>query len=304
MRFEDLSSTWLIFAILASILASASSIIEKKTLFKQHALEFSATMSIYTLLLTIPFWFFADFKALSLKATGLIYLASLLGALAFLLIAKSLRHLAISLTSPFLVFEPMFVAIFAAVLLGERITALQVGGMVVIIIGAYILASYQQDNILDPFKHILKSKYLKYVFLALTLYALDSIIDKKVLGAASDGGMGVAVWTFMPLVHFFMAVNFILIMIIFADGFGGIEKGIKTGGWLVFAVAVLTVGYRLAQQYTVSLPGVLISLVIPIKRLSSLFSTVIGGELFHEEHILRKSIACTIMIIGVILVVI
>jgi drug/metabolite transporter (DMT)-like permease len=299
-----MGSAWLIFALLAAILASASSILEKKTLFKQHALEFSATLSVYTLVLSIPFWFFADFSSLSLKATGYIYLGSLLGAIGFLLVTKALRHIAISITSPFLVFEPAMVAVFAAVLLGEKITSLQITGILVIIIGAYVLTSHEHDQFLEPFKHIFKSKYIKYILLALVFYALDSILDKKIVGTPADGGLGVSVWTFLALVHFFLALNFAVIMIIFSNGFQGIGKGLKTGGWLVFAVAVFTIGYRLSQMYAVSLPGVMISLVIPIKRLSALFSTAIGGELFHEKYVLMKSIACVIMIIGAVLIVI
>jgi drug/metabolite transporter (DMT)-like permease len=298
-----MSSAWLLFAILASILISASSIFEKKTLLKQHALEFAATMSIYTFILTIPFWLFAQPEALSLKATGLIYLGSLLGAIGLLLIAKAMRHIAISIISPFLVFEPMFVAIFAALLLGERITGLQLLGMIILVIGAYVLNSHEHDNLLDPFKHVLKSKFMKFIFLGLVVVGLDSIVDKRVLGTVADGGLGVPVLTFLPLIHFFLAINFVVIMLIFSDGFEGLAKGIKTGGWWVFTVAVLTLGYRLAIQYAISLPGVLISLIVPIKRLSSLFSTIIGGELFHEKYILRKSIACAIMIIGAIILV-
>jgi drug/metabolite transporter (DMT)-like permease len=298
-----MSSTWIIFAFLTAIIASASSLVEKKTLFKQHALEFSVTVSMYTLILTLPIWFFADFKDISLTAIGLIYIGSLLGAIAFLLISKALRHIEISLTSPFLVFEPAMVAIFAAILLGERITGLQIGGISVLITGAYILNSHQHDHFFEPFKHIARSKYIKYILIALVLYALDSIVDKKIVGAPADGGMGVSVWAFIALVHFFLAVNYVVIMLLFSDGFAGIDKGIKTGGWLVFSVAVLTIGYRLSQMYTVSLPGVLVSLVIPIKRLSALFSTVIGGELFHEHYVLRKSLACIVMIIGAILIV-
>jgi len=107
----------------------------------------------------------------------------------------------------------------------------------------------------------------------------------------------------MPLVHFFIAINFIIMILLFHDGFEGIGKGIKHNWKWVFVVAVLVVGARLAQQYAVSLPGVLISLVVPIKRLSALFATIIGGELFHEKHILRKSIACVIMIIGAVLII-
>jgi len=299
-----MSSAWVIFAFLAAIIASATSIVEKRTLLKQHAMEFSSVLAIFVMLISIPFFFIADFAVLSLKAVYLIYAASFFAAIAFLFIAKALRHIAISVTSPFLVFGPLFTAIIAAILLGERLTYLQGLGIIVLIIGAYILESHAHENILEPFKHTLKSKYIRYIFLALILYGVSSILDKKIVGAPVDNGLGVPVLTYLPLVHFFIAINFIVMMLLFHDGFTGIGKGIKYNWKWVFVVAVLTVGYRLSQQYAISLPGVLVSLVIPIKRLSALFSTIIGVELFHEEHILRKSIACVIMIIGAVLIII
>jgi len=60
-------------------------------------------------------------------------------------------------------------------------------------------------------------------------------------------------------------------------------------------------GYRLSYLQAVSLYQV--SLVYPIYRLSSLFATVLGGEFFHEKHILKKSIAAIIMLIGSYLIV-
>lgn len=294
-------SAWIIFALLAAIITSAASIAQKKTLIKQHAMEFSSVLALFVLLISIPFFFLADFASLSLKAVYLIYAASFFGSIAFLFVAKALRHMAISITSPFLVFGPLFTAIIAAVVLGERLTFLQGAGIIVLIIGSYILESHAHQNILEPFKHILKSKYLRYIFLALLLYAVSSVLDKKILGVSADGGLGVPVLTYIPLVHFFLAINFIVMMFLFHDGFKGVSKGIKHNWKWVFVVAVLTVGYRLSQQYAVSMPGVLISLVIPIKRLSALFSTIIGGELFHEKNILRKSFACVVMIIGAVI---
>lgn len=298
-----MSSAWIIFVFLAAIIASAANIVQKKTLLKQHAMEFSTVMAIFAALITIPFWFLADMSLLSLKEIGYIYIASLLGSIAFLYIAKAMRHMAISISSPFTVFSPLFTAITAALILQERITFLQGAGIAVLMIGAYVLESHSHQNMFEPFKHIFKSKYIRFIFLALVLYGFSSVFDKKILGTVADGGFAVPVLTYLPLVHFFIAINFIVMILLFHDGFEGIGKGIKHNWKWVFVVAVLVVGARLAQQYAVSLPGVLISLVVPIKRLSALFATIIGGELFHEKHILRKSIACVIMIIGAVLII-
>lgn len=298
-----MDSTWIIFMFLAAIIASAANIVQKKTLLKQHAMEFSTVTAIFAALITIPFWFAADMGSLSLKAISYIYIASLLGSIAFLYLAKAVRHLAISISSPFTVFGPLFTAITAALVLQEKITFLQGAGIGVIIIGAYVLESHSHQNMLEPFKHILKSKHIRFIFLALILYGFSSVLDKRILGTVADGGFAVPVMTYMPIVHFFIAINFIVMILLFHDGFEGIEKGIRHNWKWVFVVAVLVVGSRFAQQYAVSLPGVLISLVVPIKRLSALFTTIIGGELFHEKNILRKSVACVVMIIGAVLII-
>jgi uncharacterized membrane protein len=65
-------------------------------------------------------------------------------------------------------------------------------------------------------------------------------------------------------------------------------------------VAILTSLHRWMQGEATALAAV--GLVIAIKRSSALFTTVIGGELFKEKDLMRKSIACLIMIGGVFLI--
>lgn len=298
-----MSSEWIISALLAAIITSAFSIVEKKTLRKEHAMEFSAVLAIFAMLITAPLFFIVEKNSLNLTSIYLIFGASFFCAVGFLFVAKALRHIAISVTSPFTVFSPLFTAFAAFLLLGEKINLVQGAGIVILIIGAYILESHSHQNILEPFKHIFKSKYIRYVFVSIIMYALASILDKKILGSPADGGLGIPVLTYMPLVHFFICVNFIIMMLLFHDGFKGMADGIEKNWKWVFVVAVLLVGSRLAYQYAVSLPGVLVTLVVPIKRLSALFSTIVGGKLFHEEGILRKALACGIMIIGAVLII-
>ncbi|MBN2052238.1 EamA family transporter [Candidatus Woesearchaeota archaeon] len=295
-----MGSVWLVFAFLSAVLISASSIVEKKTLLKQHAMEFSATVSIFTMIITLPFFFLFPIKP-SVPTIIIIYVASLIGAVAFLLTAKAMRHIAISITSPLLVIAPLFTAILASIFLGEKITLLQGTGIIVLVGGAYLLESHSYKALFEPFIHFAKMKHIREIFLALLLYGVGSIIDKRIVGSPVDGGLGINVFFYIALAHFFTAINFILMLLIFHDGFNGVSHGLRHHWKISLAIAVLLVGSRLALQYSLSLPGVLVSLVIPIKRLSSLVSTVIGGGLFHEEHVLRRSLACLIMVIGAVL---
>jgi len=88
---------------------------------------------------------------------------------------------------------------------------------------------------------------------------------------------------------------------VFHDGFQGIKRGLKNSGWWILLVAVFTLGYRVAQAEAVSIAYV--ALVGAIKRSSALFSTIIGGELFQEKNLFRKSVACLIIVVGVLIIV-
>lgn len=52
-----------------------------------------------------------------------------------------------------------------------------------------------------------------------------------------------------------------------------------------------------------SFPQALVSIVIPLRRCSTLLSSLLGGMLFHETHLLKKLFATSIMIVGIILIV-
>ncbi|MDY6770395.1 MAG: hypothetical protein SV186_00385, partial [Candidatus Nanohaloarchaea archaeon] len=71
--------------------------------------------------------------------------------------------------------------------------------------------------------------------------------------------------------------------------------------WVLLAAA-MTTSYRLLQMQAFSMA--MVSLVVPIKRLSTLLATVIGGELFHEERLLQRSLASLVMVAGAYLVIV
>jgi multidrug transporter EmrE-like cation transporter len=67
-------------------------------------------------------------------------------------------------------------------------------------------------------------------------------------------------------------------------------------------IAILTVASRLAQSSAVAIAPV-VGPVIAIKRSGSLFTTLIGGEIFHEKFLLRKAFACGVMLAGIVMVI-
>lgn len=283
---------WYIFAILAAVLTAASTIVEKKTLLKEHAMEFSAVLAIFNFLIALVLLPFINLN-FSLNMLALIYIASVLATIAFLFVAKAVRHMDISIISPLLAFDPAVVVVLAFFILGERITYLQLSGILLLIVGSYVLEA-ENYNMKKIFTRKFKSNYFYYIILALTLYGFCSILDKFILNTVSP-------LTFILIIHFFIALNFIVLISIFHNGFEGIKHGIKSAGKWIFFVAILVTSYRLLQVQAISMTYV--SLVIPIKRMSNLFATVVGGKIFHEKNLAKRTIACIIMLVGAFLVI-
>lgn len=286
------------FAILTAVLTATQVIVQKKVLFKEHAMSFSATLAVVAAVIAMPFLFIVDYSKITLLAWIIMYSISIFGSIAFLLIAKAIRHMDVSSSSPLLVISPAFTAIIAWIILGETLTLLQISGVALLIFGSYILELKKHHDLLEPFRVFRRSKYIHYIVLALILYAICGTGDRFVLGTAN---LSVAPEAYMAIMHIFLAINYLFMISIFHDGFKEIKSGLKRNGWWVLLVAGLTFGYRYSQVFAIKDAN--IALVSSIKRSAALFTTIIGGRLFHEKNIFRKSIAC-LMIIGGILIII
>jgi len=283
---------WYFFATLAALLTAVFTIIEKKTLMKEHAMEFSTVLAIFNFLIALVLLPYVNFD-FPIKTLGLMYLASVFGSIAFLFVAKAVRHMDVSIVSPLMTFSPAIVVVLAFFILGEKVTSLQLFGILLLIIGSYVLEA-ENHGTKKIFTKTFKSNYFYYIFLALILYGFCSIFDKFILRTISP-------LTYIPIVQFFIAINFIILICIFHNGFEGIKHGIRSAGKWIFFVAILVTGYRLAYAQAVSMTYV--SLVIPIKRMSAFFVTIVGGKVFHEKNLTQRILACVIMLAGVFLVI-
>lgn len=288
---------WQVFAFLSAIFGSASAIIEKKTLFQEHAMEFSAVLGVVNATLALPFFFFVHFRLLTVSNIFIILLAAVLSSFGFLFTARAVRHMELSVTSPLMVLAPAFTAILALLFLNEKLSIFQWSGIGTLTIGSYILQLESGQKMFEPFENFAKSKYIHYLLLGLLFYAFSSLVDRHALST-----LHIEVPAYMAFLHLFMAIIFLGMISFYYDGFKGIQNGLEKSGKYLVTISLLTLAYRLAQIIAMKL--YFAGPVIAIKRTSSLFTTIIGGEIFQEKNLFRKAIACMVMIVGVILVVV
>ena len=287
---------WYYLAIVSAMFSAFAAILEKKALFRQSALGFSFWLAIFNLLLSLPFFFFVDFQGLPTVPLVMLFGKSFLGAISFLFIMKGLRELQISSSLPLLALTPGLVAIVAFVILGDGLESNEVVGLLLMVIGTYVLQAHHEEDLLDPFRYIFKTKSYRYLLAALAIFTLTSVLDKLMVGK-----LKLPLESFMGFQHLFLAFHFSLFLMLFRKNALPIIGGLKVNFWLILLVAAATIVYRYSQIMAVKLGPV--ALVLSIKRISVFFAVLVGGTLFSEQHLLRKTIATAIMVGGAIAII-
>ncbi len=287
---------WFAYAFICAVLLSASALIEKRVLSKVHAIDYSAALAITNLVVSLPFLFIIDFRALTPFPLLLIFIASIFGAMAFYLVAKGTRHLEISTVSPLLALSPGTTSLLAFFVLGEALDAQHITGIVLMVVGSYILSMDPDKGLTEPFRFFVRSRYVHFVLLSLVLYSCGAILDRAIIHV-----FVVPIPVYIFFAHLFISIVYAPIGLIYGGSFSGIVKTFRTAGPYVIVASIFTVGYRFFQMEALRLASV--GLVSAIKRSSNFFTTLVGGELFHEKNITRKAIASLVIIMGTLLIV-
>jgi len=286
---------WYIIAFVAAFFSASAAIIEKKILFKEKALSLSLILALFNLVLAIPFFFFVDYTLISGLALGVLFFKSILGAVAFLFVMKGIKNLEISKALPMLVLTPGLVAFFAFIILGESLKLVEIGGMVLLLGGTYVLQLGSQRGFWSPWKSFIKVKGNYYIIFALVLFTVTSILDKALLQ-----NYKVPLNAFMGFQHLFFVIVFVFLAIIYSRDVS-LKKSFKFSWKLIAVLAVITITYRYSYLYAVKIAPV--ALVLSIKRISVFFAVLIGGKLFQDRSLVRRVIATAVMVAGAVLIV-
>jgi len=288
--------TWFAVALISALLSAFAAITQKKVLFNLGALDFSFLLSIANLVFSTPFFFFIDYNTINILNLSILLVKSVIGVAAFLCVMIALKNLEISNALPLLALTPGFVAVFAFLLLGESLKTVEVIGLLFLIVGTFILESKNLKDFVFPFNVFLKSKYHRYIILALFLFTASSILDKLLLIKLNLSPISLTAFQ-----HIYFAVLFSIIYLVFRRKEETTSVVIKKDnlGWIAL-ISVLTIGYRYTQIVAVSLASV--ALVLAIKRTSVFWATVIGGKLFNDKDLLKRSIAAILILVGAILI--
>jgi len=299
---------WFILAFISAVFSAASAVSEKKTLFSLNAVEFSFFVSAVTLLLSAPFFFSIDLSSVFSFRIYLLFIKTIIGAAAFLCVMQAIKDLEISKALPLLALSPGFVAIAGVIFIDDFLSPYEWAGLLLIAGGAFTLesekSSFRLFSRIDssatinsypikPESHLIK---YKYIFIALFLFTVSSVLDRLLLK-----DLKLPPFTFMAFQQLFYALFFAVIFFVKRKDQSSLFSLGKNSLYLVIAVSVFTVIYRYTQIEAIKLAPV--ALVLSVKRLSVLMAVIAGGRLFKEDNLTMRVFAVILILAGTALLI-
>ncbi len=285
--------SWILITLLSAVFFGLSQALRKKALAFESIFDFIGSYAIVQFIFSIPILFFDIQFEIPGKILVLIIIFCIMNIITAFFMYASYKNEEVSTVAPLINFSPAFLLVLSFFLLSEAPTTLQIMGVVVIIIGGYYLTIKNIKNWHHPFTEI-KKKYLFFMLLVLILASFMAIIDKTVLQTIS------------AFTKYFWAVLintvFIMILVVVSGRLKTVLKVLKEHFWIFSIPAILDNFAAFSILWVIALPTVLVSLVIPIRRFSTLITVFLGGKMYHEHRIPHKIIASAIMLAGIFII--
>ncbi|MBN2425303.1 MAG: EamA family transporter [Calditrichaceae bacterium] len=236
-------------------------------------------VSVYWQILPRSFWTYS-------------ILGGMAGALGNGFLIKALQKGDLSVLGPVNSYKSVVGIIAGIILLGELPDIWGIFGMVLIIYGSYFVLETTEEGF--SFR-LLKRSEIQYRLWAMILTAIEAVFVKKVI-LASSTGIAFISWCF------FGAVFSLALLCIFRLDFKQMAMRFRFTDMCGYFFLVICIGtMQLTTNYVFE--HMVVGYALSIFQLSIIISVLLGQRIFREQHIRKKLIGSTIMIIGSVVII-
>jgi len=282
---------WLLFASLTAFFESLKDVTSKRGLRHFDEYVIASSLIVYQLPFLLPLLFFIEIPELGEHFWPALGAGTVLNLIAIIFYIKAIKHSDLSITVPIVNFTPLFLLITSPLILGEYPPLLGYPGILLIVVGAYVLnIRAGADGFLGPIKALFTRRGPRYMLVTAFFWSISANIDKIGLENSST-----IFWAISITVC--IAVGMLTIMIVKSRQH---MKDIPRNLPILFPIGLFGALTLLAQMTAISLT--LVAYVIAIKRLSTALSVFWGYLIFKEENIRSRLVGVFIMIFGVLLI--
>lgn len=278
---------WVFYALLTAFSLATADAISKKALGRSDEYVIAWVREGYALPFLALAFFFIDIPHLDRTFYLSLLLMIPMEIVAIILYVKAIKLSPLSLTIPFLAVSPVFIILIAFILLGELPDRSGLLGILLIVIGAYMLnIKTTKEDLLGPIKAIRREKGSIFMIIVALLYSVTATLGKVAVQHSGPIFFGV----FYPFL-----LTLLLSVILWGKA---LLPAVLSRPKTFLAIGVFTAIMILTHFKAISMTDV--AYMISVKRASLVFSVLYGRVLFGEENIRERLAGSMLMIAGMV----
>lgn len=282
---------WVIFAILNPLFDASRNVFSKKASLNVDSLVVSWMNNFIPFLLYLPALFFIELKFnqqffISVLISGTINTA------AAILYHRAISKGDISLVVPMLSLTPLFLLVVSPLIVGEFPTAKGLIGIILIVVGSYLLnVNLKDKGIFFPLKSLMKNKATRYMLIVAFIWSISANFDKKGIEASS-------VLQYILFINLFVTIGTTIFSI--SKGKFSLQSVWLERKNLLFVGVLTSMGYFV---HMTALSLTLVAYVIALKRTAGMITVILGYLFLKEQNIEERLLGSAIMFIGILFIV-
>ena len=278
---------WVFYALITAFSLATADAISKKAMGRSDEYVIAWVRQGYPLPFLALVFFFIDIPPLDRTFYLSLLFMIPLEIAAIILYVKAIKLSPLSLTIPFLALSPVFITLTAFILLGELPDRSGILGILLIVIGAYLLnIRTTREDLLGPIKAIRRERGSIFMIIVALIYSVTATLGKVAVQHSGPIFFGV----FYPFL-----LTLILSVILWGKG---LLPEVLSRPKTFLAIGVFIAIMVLTHFTAISMTDV--AYMISVKRVSLIFSVIYGRVLFGEENTGERLIGSMLMIAGVI----
>lgn len=281
---------WMLFAFLSAIFAALTSIFAKIGI---KDVDSNLSTALRTIVVLAMAWLmvlitgsFDGIGEISQKTLLFLVLSGLATGASWICYFKAISLGDVNKVAPIDKSSTILTMVLAFIMLGEGFTPIAGVGMVIMFTGTMLMIERK-----DVEKKEERSSWLLYAVLSAVFAALTSILGKVGIEGV-DSNLGTAIRTCVVLVMAWM--------IVFMQGTWKQTKkiGVRNGGFLVLSGLATGASWLCFYRALQEGPA---SLVVPIDKLSILFTVLFAVLILRERMSKRSWLGLTLLVIGTLM---
>lgn len=284
--------TWVLFAFLTAFFESAKDIFGKRGLAKSDEYVVAWAWRFFAVPFLLPPLLLTGIPPLDREFFLALAVSGGLNVLTSVLYLRALRLSDLSVTVPMVTFTPLFLLLTSPLLLGESPSPLGMSGVLLIVLGSYLLNIRTRAlGYLAPFRALLSEPGPRLMLLVALIWSITANVDKIGLQHSSPMFYGFAVNAFLALALLPLALPRLR------------GKGQALQANLGNLLAIGGAGGLTIACQMVALNLAIVPYVIAIKRTSTILSVLWGTLILREPGLRERLLGTVVMVLGVVLIV-